>query len=143
MQWLRLHSSTGRWIGILIRELISCMLHGLVKQTNQATIKNKTEHPTTTKTQTKPNPPNRISFLFRLGVHPWLPQHLSPHLWLQDDGGPSTLSVFCCVVGERKRPRSALSWLVNPPAVSAHSPSAPPSDIPRADAGSVCGVGSG
>ena len=78
-----------------------------------------------------------------LGVHPRLPQHLSPHLWLQDDGGPPTLSVFCCVIGERKRPRSTLSWLVNPPADSAHSPSAPPSDIPRADAGSVRGGGRG
>ena len=123
------------------RELRSCMLHDLAKQTNQTTIKNKTKHPT--KTQTKPNPPNCISFLFMLGVHPWLPQHLSPHLWLQDDGGPPTLSVFCCVIGERKRPQSALSWLVNPPADSAHSPSAPPSDIPRADAGSVRGGGRG
>lgn len=41
----------------------------------------------------------------------------------------------------RKRPRSALSWLVNPPANSAHSPSAPPSNILRADSGSVRGGG--
>ena len=55
-----------------------------------------------------PKTPPQVSFLFMFGVHHRLPQRASPHLWLQDAGGPSSLSAFCRVRGQREREPGAL-----------------------------------